>query len=217
MSSLRVTLGDPQTRQLERYRYVGSVYDSHPACYDTNYTFLTSLLAVKSPIRLCKEHLLLSPSSHLFQPLPSAYHTQLSIFFMTTRHTRTTRTRGVGGRFTSLVPSHERFCASCKTTSTSQWRTGAEDGRSLCNRCGIRLRRRAESSKSKMIKEQPVLPSMSSFMAEVLPVGMASSDDRTLPGIHTLMPETQHRPHHHHNYQYQYRNHHHHYRNDNSH
>lgn len=57
---------------------------------------------------------------------------------------RTTRSRGAGGRFTTTAPP-VRVCAKCNTTKTSQWRTGS-DGGSLCNKCGIKVYRRAAAA-----------------------------------------------------------------------
>ena len=51
------------------------------------------------------------------------------------------RPRGSRGRFISRNASKNRKCKLCDRKETAQWRTGA-NGVSLCNACGIRLKRK---------------------------------------------------------------------------
>ena len=52
----------------------------------------------------------------------------------------TTRVRAKNGQFASTRKSRKRRCADCRTTKSTQWRTG-DDKRTLCNACGIRIAR----------------------------------------------------------------------------
>lgn len=91
------------------------------------------------------------PTAALLQPIEHSEHIRdaaMSVAapkpILAALH-RTTRVRGTRGRFKSRVAALGRKCAACGRTQTSQWRTGPH-GQSLCNACGIRVRRPQSAS-----------------------------------------------------------------------
>lgn len=104
---------------------------------------------------------------------------------------RTTRVRGAGGRFTSLVSALGRRCTRCGAAHTVQWRTG-RNGQSLCNKCGMKVRREVIASSSgsrrrlvqRNLQRYP-LPSIGTLLGSTFSTATAHENDR-LPSIQEL-------------------------------
>lgn len=85
-----------------------------------------------------------SQTSRISHPLSHISTTTKGYIDMSARvHRTTTRTRDSRGKFASTIPQGLRICDRCRSTHTSQWRTGI-DGSSLCNKCGIKLKRESD-------------------------------------------------------------------------
>ena len=112
------------------------------------------------------------------------YHLPL----MPAKNPLTTRTRDRGGKYASTVPVHSRRCSVCTTKDTTQWRTSS-DGKSVCNKCGIKLRRRA--AKARRQQQQQRLPSIDNLFK----VAESSKLTPKLPSIRHILdhPIHQHR------------------------
>lgn len=87
------------------------------------------------------------------------------------------RPRGHRGRFISQNKEQHRRCKKCQVDETSQWRT-ADDGLSLCNKCGIREKRenKKQRERAKSTLHNKLAPLQSSPRSVAL----------ELPSIHTL-------------------------------
>ncbi len=121
-------------------------------------TWAFSTLSLTSP-RNYPARYLPCTFTHLAQFLAFHLHAVMSA-------TNTSRTRDkVSGRYASKHKPGTRRCHLCSTGETSQWRT-APDGNSLCNKCGIKLRRGTLHAAG----PKPKLPPISSIVN-----GMSSS------------------------------------------
>lgn len=87
------------------------------------------------------------------------------------------RTRGDAGRFIPLYLPNSRKCSDCGINKTKQWRRDVDGKSTLCNACGIRVRRNRKTNISTSTRNTTTTRNTSSRKHTLAYVLNPSSDD----------------------------------------